>query len=330
MRRSWKAAGLLILAGSLVLPSEARAQRPSINDKKAPENRRDLETIQRHLTETLPASRRATVCIELGQGSGSGVVVTPDGLILTAAHVTSGVGREFTVIFEDGRQAKAESLGLVASSDCAMARILDRGPWPHVELDRADSAKLGDWVYSLGHSGGFDKERGVVVRLGRLVQVRDNTVQSDCSLIGGDSGGPLFDLNGRLIGIHSRVGMRTPENMHVPLREFLKNWDGLLKGEFIGEGPFAKKPQKGKGFLGIATEARKEGGLSVTRVGRESPAEKAGIKSGDILLRMDGTELTTKKQFQNLLSEKAPDDRLALELLRGGKTETLTLRLGER
>ena len=314
----------------LLVPAGADAARPLVNDKKAPEGRADLDVIQKHLTDSLPATRKATVCIDLGEGSGSGVVVSPEGLILTAAHVTGGVGKEFTVIFEDGKKVKAESLGLVASSDCAMAKITEEGTWPHIEVDRGDTSKLGDWVYSLGHSGGFDKERGVVVRLGRLVQVKDDTVQSDCSLIGGDSGGPLFDLNGKLIGIHSRVGMRTQENMHVPVREFVKNWEGMLKSEFIGEGPFAKKPEKGKGFLGIGTAPRAEGGLKIDKVGRESPAEKAGLKEGDVILKLDGVELTTKEQFQDLLKEKAPEDRVALELLRDGKPETLTLRLGER
>jgi serine protease Do len=330
MRKIPTAALSRLLAVLLLSSAGAENVRPVVNDKKAPEGRRDLELIQKHLTDTLPASRRATVCIDLGEGSGSGVVISPDGLILTAAHVTGGVGKEFTVIFEDGKKVKAESLGLVATTDAAMARITEEGTWPHVEIDRGDSTKLGDWVYSLGHSGGFDKERGVVVRLGRLVQTKDSTFQSDCSLIGGDSGGPLFDLTGKLIGIHSRVGQRTQENMHVPAREFLKNWDGMLKSEFIGEGPFAKKPEKGKGFLGIGTVPRPEGGLSVDKVGRESPAETAGLKKGDVLLKMDGVELTTKEQFQDLLKEKAPDDRVALELLRDGKTETLTLRLGER
>jgi serine protease Do len=330
MREISTAALSRLFACLLLTSAGAETARPVVNDKKAPEGRQDLELIQKYLTDALPASRRATVCIDLGEGSGSGVVISPDGLILTAAHVTGGVGKEFTVIFEDGKKVKAESLGLVASSDCAMAKITEEGVWPHVEVDRGDSSRLGDWVYSLGHSGGFDKERGVVVRLGRLVQVKDDTVQSDCSLIGGDSGGPLFDLTGKLIGIHSRVGQRTQENMHVPAREFLKNWDGMMKSEFIGEGPFAKKPEKGKGFLGIGTGDRPEGGLNVDKVGRESPAEKAGLKKGDVLLKLDGIELTTKEQFQDLLKEKAPDDRVALELLRDGKTETLTLRLGER
>ncbi|WP_193211122.1 S1C family serine protease [Luteolibacter marinus] len=330
MRDSSIAALFGVFSSLLLLPVQADSSRPYINDKKAPDSRHDLEVIQKHLSEALPASRRATVCIDLGEGSGSGVVVSPDGLILTAAHVTGGVGKEFTVIFEDGRKVKAESLGLVASCDCAMARITEEGTWPFVEVDRDDTIQLGDWVYALGHSGGFDKERGVVVRLGRLVQVKDETVQSDCSLIGGDSGGPLFDLNGKLIGIHSRVDRSLQENLHVPMRAFTKNWDGMLKGEFIGEGPFAKKPEKGKGFLGIGTEAREEGGLSIEKVGRESPAEKAGLKPGDILLKFDGVELETKEQLQELLKEKAPDDRVALELLRKGKQETLTLRLGER
>ena len=313
-----------------LVPSGLRAERPFINDKKAPENRHDLDVIQKHLTQTLSASRRATVCIDLGEGSGSGVVISADGLILTAAHVTGGVGKEFTVIFEDGKKVKAESLGLVSTTDCAMAKITEPGTWPHIDMDRDDTTHLGDWVYALGHSGGFDKDRGVVVRLGRIVQTKDSTMQSDCSLIGGDSGGPLFDLNGKLVAIHSRVGQRTQENMHVPMREFLKNWDALSRGDFVGDGPFAKRPEKGKGFLGIGTKNRAEGGLNVDKVGRESPAEKAGLKSGDILLKMDGVELKTKEQFQGMLKEKAPDDKVALELLRNGKPETLTLRLGER
>ena len=320
-----------LLAALLISPPlMAQGKRPYINDKKAPDSRKDLEAIQQHVKESLPNARKATVCIDLGQGSGSGVVVSPEGLILSAAHVTGGVGKEFTVIFEDGRKVKAESLGLNSSTDCAMAKIIEPGTYPFVEVDRDETYKLGDWVFALGHSGGFDKERGVVARVGRLVQVKDSTVQSDCSLIGGDSGGPLFDLHGHLIAIHSRVGMRTQENMHVPVREFVKNWERMQKEEFIGEGPFAEKPEKGKGFLGLGTKARPEGGLDVEKVGRESPAEKAGMKPGDVLLKMDGVELKSKEQLQELLKAKAPSDRVALELLRNGKPETLTLRLGER
>jgi serine protease Do len=320
----------LILAALLPWAAWAEVPRPYFQDQKAPETRRDLEAIQKALVAALPKARGATVGIEMEDGSGSGVIVSPEGLVLTAAHVAGGVNREMTVILEDGKRLKAESLGLVASTDCAMIRILEKGTYPHAELDRSEDTRLGDWVFSLGHSGGFDKERGSVVRLGRLVRIAESTYQSDCTLIGGDSGGPLFDLNGRVIGIHSRVGEVLAQNMHVPVREFFAHWKEMERGDFVGEGPFAKKPEKGKGFLGLATEARPEGGLKVTKVGRESPAEKAGLVEGDVLLKLNGKDLKQRDDLQDQLKEMAAGDRVVLELLRRGKAETLTLRLGEK
>jgi serine protease Do len=304
--------------------------REYVNDLKAPESRKDLETIQKAVENALPTARAATVCIEVKDGSGTGVIVSEDGLVLTAAHVATGVKKKVTVILEDGTRLKAETLGLVADKDAAMIRILDKGPYPFVEMDRADTTRLGDWVFSLGHSGGFDKERGSVVRLGRLVRIASSTFQSDCMLIGGDSGGPLFDLSGKLIGIHSRVGQQLQVNMHVPMSEFIANWEGMSRGEFIGEGPYAEKPVKGNGFLGLATEARQGGGLRVTKVGSKSPAEEAGIKEGDILLKLNGTVVENREQMQELLKEMSAGDELTLETERNGKEKTHTLELGER
>lgn len=304
--------------------------RPYVNDKKAPENRKDLEAIQTALTSVLGKARAATVCIDLGQGSGSGVIVSEDGLILTAAHVSGGVRKDVTVIMEDGKKLKAVTLGLNSENDAAMIRITEEGKYPFIEVDREDTARLGDWVFSLGHSGGFDKERGSVVRLGRLVRMAESTIQSDCTLIGGDSGGPLFDLQGRLIGIHSRVGQQLQVNMHVPTSVFVKNWDALLKSEFVGEGPFAKKPEKGKGFLGLASEAHPEGGLKVTKVGKDTPAAKADIREGDILLKLNGADLKTREQLQETLKEMAEGDPLEFAATRDGKPLTFKLKLGAR
>jgi len=320
----------LLLIACVPLVASAAPDRPFFNDKKVPENRKDLDAIQKALTAVLPKAREATVCIEMGEGSGSGVIVSADGLVLTAAHVASATNKEMTVVLEDGKRLKAESLGLVSTTDCAMIKITEKGTYPHVEIDRDESTKLGDWVFALGHSGGFDKDRGSVVRIGRLVRTADSTIQSDCTLIGGDSGGPLFDMQGRLIGIHSRVGEVLSQNMHVPVKEFLTHWDEMLGGNFVGEGPFAKAPEKGKGFLGLATEARPEGGVRVSKVGRESPAEKAGIVEGDVILKLNGKPLATRDDLQGMLKEMAAGDKLALEMLRNGKPETLVLRLGER
>ncbi len=307
----------------------AQAGRFYVNDKKAPEDRKDLEALQKSLSNLLPKARAATVNIEIKEGSGSGVIISEDGLVLTAAHVSTGVRKKVHVVLEDGTKLKAETLGLVAGTDAAMLKITDKGKYPFVEIDREASTQLGDWVFALGHSGGFDKERGSVVRLGRLVRVANSTFQSDCTLIGGDSGGPLFDFNGKLVAIHSRVGRNLPENMHVPMAEYLKNWDAMLKSEFIGEGPFAQKPEKGKGVLGVATEPRKSGGLRVTKVAEKSVAEEAGVEVGDVLLKLNGTALAKREHLQNLLKEMTAGDELNFEILRDGKSQTLTFQLGE-
>lgn len=322
---------LLLL--SLLLAAVAfsqNANRLSVNDKKVPESEDDLRAIESALKSALQTAKKATVCLELGQGSGSGVIISPDGLILTAAHVTGGVSKEITAILADGSKVKCESLGLNSDTDCAMAKIIEKGTYPYCEVDHNDSSKLGDWVFSLGHSGGYDKNRGVGVRIGRLIKVADSTVQSDCSLIGGDSGGPLFDMNGRLIGIHSRVGLNLQQNMHVPMREFQRHWDGMLKSEFLGEGPYAKKPQKGSGFLGVGSEETADGKLRVTKIGRESPAETAGIKVNDMILKIDGKEIQGKEMMQDMLKEKAAEDKLVLLLLRSGKEIEITVRLAKR
>ena len=315
----------LLLAGSL-----SAAERLYVNDKKAPDSRKDLEALQSALAKALPQARAATVCIEVGEGSGTGVIVSADGLILTAAHVSAGVGKKVTIIMEDGTKHKAETLGLVSDTDAAMIRITDKGTYPFVEIDRDNTTRLGDWVFALGHSGGFDKNRGSVVRLARLIRMANSTYQSDCTLIGGDSGGPLFDLTGKLIAIHSRVGQQLQVNMHVPMSEYVTHWDAMLKSEFIGEGPFAKKPVKGSGFLGLATDSRPEGGLVVTKVGEKSPAEAAGIKEGDVILTFNETALSKREDMQALLKEMSSGDEVVLEIERGGKKETITLNLGER
>lgn len=324
-----KCCSVLLLTGLISLGFAQETKPLSVNNKKVPAGTEDMLAIEKALKSALPGAREATVCLELGQGSGSGVIISSDGLILTAAHVTGGVGKEITVILADGRKVKCESLGLSSETDCAMAKIIDKGPFPFVDVDREDQTKLGDWVFSLGHSGGYDKKRGAGVRIGRLVKVANSTVQSDCTLIGGDSGGPLFDMQGRLIGIHSRVGANLQQNMHVPIREFVRHWDKMLAGEFIGEGPFAQKAKKGSGFLGLGTEDSADG-LRVTKIGRESPAETADIKVGDIVLKMDGQELKNKDAMQKLLKDKAADDKLVILLLRDGKEIEVSLRLAAR
>lgn len=321
--------GIIVIAASLFSGAMAHADRPEFNDKEAPQSLDDFRQIQKALQANLERARAATVCLQMGGGSGSAVIISEDGLVLTAAHVTSNVDEEITVVMEDGRKLKGRSLGLNSETDSAMLQIIDEGPFPFVDVDLKDSTKLGDWVFSLGHSGGFDKERGVNVRVGRLVRQADSTIQSDCMLIGGDSGGPLFNMDGEVIGIHSRVGASREESMHVPLREFQAHWDELKEGKFLGEGGFAKKSVPGTGFLGIITEESDEGGLRVTEIWEKSVAEKAGLKVGDRILEIAGKE-ATEKEMSDKLAELGVGDKLKLKWISGEETKEETIKLGER
>ncbi len=339
---------LLILCSGLTLACTATAQdpaesnindipeRPYFNNKKAP-NAEDLLAIQKLLQKNVAQARAATVCILLPSGgSGSGVIVSETGLILTAAHVSTGVDKKLTIVMEDGTEYDAISLGLHSDTDAAMMQITKKGKYPFVKLDTAAEAskastKLGDWVFSLGHSGGYDKARGSGLRLGRLVRIAETTIQSDCTLIGGDSGGPLFDINGYLVGIHSRVGAATEANLHVPIHVFHTHWDAMKKGEFIGSGPFAQKPVKGGGFLGVAVEDI-DSGLKVTDIDDTASAAKAKINIGDILTDANDTKLTKRSDLEEFLKEQFIGDDITLTVIKKGadKPIKVTLNLGAR
>jgi serine protease Do len=319
----------IALAVLFSLPLSLGAKVLPMNEKKVPETMADLVEIQDALVDSLPRARKATVSISLGKGFGSGVIVSPDGLVLTAAHVTAGVDKELTVILNDGTELKAVSMGLVSDTDAAMMRIMEEGEYPYVEINRDNDYKLGHWIFALGHSSGFDKERGPVVRLGRILKDGETTLQTDCKVIGGDSGGPLFDLGGQLIGIHSRVSKSMEENMHVPMREYLKHWDEMVENKFLGNGPFAKRPVKGTGFLGFGSSDTDDG-VVVGKVWKDGPADKAGIKVGDIVLEIDGRKIPDKAVMKTILMEKAVGDQLVIMISRKGEEQEIEVKLGKR
>ena len=303
-------------------------ERHYFNDLAAPESIEDLLQIETALKSALPKVREATICLELGEekGSGSGVIISEDGLILTAAHVSGGVGREIEAVMEDGTRYPVVSLGLVSNTDAAMAQIQGEGPFPFVEMDRGNGTRLGDWILALGHSGGFDQERGVVVRLGRVVRMAQYTWQTDGTLIGGDSGGPLFDLHGKLIGIHSRVGKNKGENLHVPMEEFIKNWQPMLDGEFIGNGPFAMREP---GFLGVKLKEVEEL-VQITEAYEGKAAAEAGLTAGDFLLKVGEEQVEGVAGLKALLKEKLEGDKVQLTYRRENHEETIEVELGAR
>ena len=326
---------LMVVAVSMLIGTvSTQAKVWSFNEKKVPQSIDDLLAIQEALIETLPHARAATVGIKLAEGFGSGVIVSPEGRILTAAHVSGGVDKELTVVMNDGSEYKAVTMGLISNSDAAMMQIVDSaangGSFPYVEINKSNDYKLGHWVFALGHSGGFDLSRGPVVRLGRIVQDKESTIQTDCKVIGGDSGGPLFDMDGRLIAIHSRVGRESVvENLHVPMREYLTHWDEMEENKFVGNGPFAQRPVKGTGFIGLGTEDSADG-VKVNKVGAGYAAEKSGMQVDDLILELNGNKVSDKLAMKAILAEMAEGDMLELKISRGGELLTIKLKLGKR
>lgn len=208
----------------------------SVFDKPTPESRRDLLTIQQAAIEVAEKATACTVALQLGGAMGSGVVVSADGLILTAAHVVGDPDKTVKVRFPDGRFAMAKSLGLHTSADAALVQIIDDGDWPFLPLaTKEQTAKPGDWCLAVGHPGGFDEGRAPPIRLGRVIDMRSTVMRTDCTIMGGDSGGPLFDMKGRVIGIHSRIAEDLSDNFHIPSTAFHDAWDEMMEGKLYPE-----------------------------------------------------------------------------------------------
>lgn len=212
----------LILLSCLLMVASAP---PSDGAEKTP---RDLtpdslagfEIIQKQVRKALPVALKSIVSVQTEKQQGSGVVVSSDGMIYTAAHVLRPVdaSRHCSVIMPDGKEIVGTVIMEDEETDAALVKIPGmKGKFP---LMASGMPSVGEWVFALGHAGGYDARRGAVVRLGRVVSVKNGLIQTDCKLIGGDSGGGLFNLEGELVGIHSKIGSGLDDNVHIPVSVF--------------------------------------------------------------------------------------------------------------
>lgn len=282
----------------------------------------ELEDQQRRIAETVAA---CTVNVSIGPAQGCGVIISESGYILTAAHVATRPGKGAIITFRDGRSVKATTLGLNRAVDAGLMKIDpgqdDGAPWPVASLGASDQLRAGMWCIASGHPGGFDRERGVVTRVGRVLAVRDDTIVTDCALIGGDSGGPLFDLNGRLIAIHSRIGNDVADNLHVPIDHFDKTWERLVTGEAWGFLP-GFKPNlgvKGKPDSPVA---------EIAEVLPGSPAAAAGFREGDVIEEFGDVPISNFKSLQAAVADTMPGERLPVYVRRGEQRIRLLVEIG--
>lgn len=309
---------------------------PGAGLSEAREPIRDLKDLQKIEAKVEEVSRKvmpATVALisEDTGSSGSGVITTADGLILTAAHVVQGV-EEVKVVFPNGEEVPGKVLGANYSKDIAMVKISKAGPWPFLGMGASKPLEAGDWVIALGHSAGFDAARTPPVRFGRVVSKGPgNFLTTDCTLIGGDSGGPLFDLDGKIVGINSSIGVSLTNNNHAGVDGFRQDWDRLLAGEAWGQlqmNPFANPEMPVLGIGG--QDGRGVRGALVDGVVPKSPAAAAGVRTGDVIESIDGKPVRNFRELQNMIAKREAGDKIKLQVKRETRSSELSVTLARR
>lgn len=195
----------------------------------------DFIQLEKTIKSHLSSSEKALIGINKEKLSfGSGVIVDKTGIFLTAAHVMKDRNTTYNILFSDGKIKSGKCLGYCEALDCAVGAIIEEGIYPTVPLAKKTPQK-GDWVYALGHPYEYNPEKGIVLRLGKLIDQTPKLYQTDCKIVSGDSGGALFNQDGELIAIHSRIGQSLEDNVHIPLTIYLKNWQALLKPQEYSE-----------------------------------------------------------------------------------------------
>jgi len=268
-----------------------------------------LRAVESKVIATAEAAGPAVVRVNRS----AGVLVSADGVVLTAAHLGGLGGEQATVRLADGRSLKATVLGRCGTADAAMLKIASGGPFPHVPLGSTADLQPGDRCLVFGHMHPLIAGRPAVLRVGRITKVTADRLTTDCTSTGGDSGGPVLDTDGRLIGINS---FGFPGRLwHVPIDVFKTHWDRLAAGERWGGRPRLRftgaqlmrmkptRPQRGEAAVGpVATAAAR----SVVTVLCDGRAACLGT-----VVTADGLVVTKASELKGTVTCQLPDGRTA-------------------
>ena len=301
--------------------------------KAIPENVADLRALQAQVEAVVTRVEPAVVGLRVGGGQGSGVIISEEGYVLTAGHVASAPGRDVVVVLGNGKTVKGKSLGVNYEADSGLVKIIDPPPgggkWPYVEMGNSSKLEKGQWCIVLGHPGGFKLGRTPPLRLGRILDLRGKFIRTDCTLVGGDSGGPLFDLNGKVIGIHSRIGTSLSDNMHVPVDSFSETWDRLAAGEAWGGATVLNNTRPGQAYLGVLPDETAPD-CRISEVFPKSPAEKAGLQAGDLITSFDGQKVANFGELMLKIAGHKPGDEVRIEVKRDDEKVKMSITIGRR
>ena len=282
-----------------------------------------------HLRHAIPPGRDGQM------GVGSGFVLSPDGLVLTNHHVVARSDR-FEVELADGRSYPARVLGSDPATDIAVLRVEGAPRLPSVVLGTSASLRVGDWVVAIGTPAGLGQSAstGIVAAKGRgsLGLYADSYIdfiQLDAALAPGNSGGPLFNLRGEVVGVNTAVAAlpgRGP-GFAIPIDQIKR-----ILPQLVRDGRVAR------GWLGVATSTARhassatppERGAVVAQVYPHTPAARAGLRAGDRIVRIDGEPVADGGDLRARIATHGPKERVRLDVRRGGKPVRVTVTLGER
>src|SRR3954452_9963332 len=277
---------------------------------------------------------RRTRAGRMPAGAGSGVVLTPDGFILTSAHVVAGPGRGGRAALTDGRELSFQVIGSDPFSDLAVLRA-DADDLTAAELGDAEALKVGQLVIAVGNPNGFESSvtAGVVSALGRSLPARsgrtirfvDNVIQTDAALNPGNSGGALADSSGRVIGINTAVA-GIGLGLAVPINEATRRvigslmTDGRVRRAYLGiaGGPRPLPPQ-------ARARYGRSSAVEVSEVVDGSPAANAGVRGEDLLLEVADTPIERVEDLQRLMTAELIGTRVRVLLLREGREQLVAV-----
>ncbi len=263
---------------------------------------------------------------------GSGVIINPDGFIVTNHHVVEGTDA-IQVRLSTGKQYRAEIIGTDPKTDLALIRVRAGAPLPVVPLGDSDALEVGDWVVAIGNPFGLDHSvtAGIVSGKGRVLGAGpyDDYIQTDAAINPGSSGGPLFNLRGEVVGINtavipqSRIGFAIPSNLAKGILLQLRARGRVTRG-WLGVVVQQVSPEAAESF-GL----KEPQGALVAEVAPDSPAARAGIRRGDVIVRFGGTPVVEVRDLPRLVAERPVGAEAEAAILRDGKPMTVHIRVGE-